>query len=336
MHRRVTVKDVAKEVGMSHMTVVRALKNSPSVSEKTSEKVLAACKKLHYRPNLIASQLRDANLKSRIIAVIVPALHHSYYASFITHVEAECRKLNYHIMLYQLTLKQAVSATWNDLNFLLARHIDGLIIIPKFPRELTDRLKNEHVPMVFMDIKPEDPDLNFIGSEDFEGCQEITEYLLQLGHRKFAFIAGPEGHYSSGQRLAGCHAALAKKKLVPKVIYSSRMDLNAGYVSMNTLLKNGLDFTALVAANDYLAMGAMSACSKHNISIPDDLSVSGFAGVEESAFTVPPLTTMRQKLEDIGTEAFKMLLRMEQNPDTSPQNILFPVELIERESCRKI
>ena len=316
------------------MTVSRVLRENPKGKAATMEKVYSACKALNYRQNLVASQLRHVDLKSRIIAVVLPLLTHSYFTNILKYFEEECSKYNFHVIIHQSGINKDVSLTWNDLDFLLSRHIDGLVIFGMLPREITDRLKAEKIPMVFIDSKSDDPELAFIGTKNYEGEKEITEYLIRLGHRKIAFIAGSKGHYTSDRRLSGYMAALKGNKLTPQIIHAEDMGIGDGFLAMNALLERGLTFTAVAAANDYLAMGVISSCAARKVRIPEDLSVTGFAGVEESAFSVPPLTTMVHQVKETGVLAFQMISgEMERSSNLNHREFLFPVSMMVRDSC---
>ncbi len=332
MGAKATIKDVARMAGVSHMTVVRTLEGGAKVKESTRSRVLDACKSLNYRRNLAASQLRNANSRSRIIAVILPTIQHSYYSTILDHFGGECRKSNYHVLMHKLSLDEAVSSTWSDLDFLLARNIDGLVIFGMLPAEIAGRLKDEKIPMVFIDFKPSDPKLPFIGTDDYHGGREISDYLIGLGHRRIAFIAGPQGHYTSDRRLAGHLAAMKAAKLRPHVVYSANMRTVDGSNSMAGIIGSGVRFSAVAAANDYLAMGAISACTSRGMAVPRDISVAGFAGVEEGAFTVPPLTTMAQDMPGIGRGAFQILMDIGRDRPGRRQ-MLFPAKLLLRGSC---
>lgn len=319
------------------MTVTRVLANFPHVSQKTRKKVLQACQTINYRPNIIASSLRSN--KSLALGVIVPTFKHTFYARFLNQVEEECKKAGYHIIVVQgRKTDNLISLEWADLEFLLARQIEGLLIDLELPFDILRKLKKEKIPLVFIDVPPANYNFPFVGTADFEGGKEITSYLIKRGHRKIVFLAGLPGHYTSERRLEGYKSALSEnnigfsKKLVEYTDYSSE----GSYLSTVKMLSKKIKFTAIVGANDYVAIGALSALNQRNIKVPDEISVVGFTGDEIGAYTIPPLTTMVQPIEKIGIKAVNIILANIQDRKRPSERILLSPTLLERQSVKKI
>ena len=336
MNKNVTKKDVAKLAGVSHMTVSRVLNNFPYVSKKTSRKVLKTCRMLNYRPNIVAASLRSK--KSYALGIIIPTFKHTYYARFLNQIEAECKQAGYHIIVIQGEKGNSKSQLeWSDLEFLLARQIDGLLIDLELPREILRRLKKENVPIVFIDMPPADNNFSFVGTADFDGGRQLANHLIKLGHRKIVFIAGPCKHYTSEQRLAGYKSALSEHHIPfsEEFILYTNYSTEGGYDAASKLLSEKIRFTAVISANDYIAVGVLSALSQGGINVPDEISVVGFTGDEIGSYTVPPLTTMAQPIEEIAVKAVEMLLAKIKDPNRPTESILLPVRLLERGSVKK-
>ncbi len=336
MNKKTTKKEVAQLAGVSHMTVSRVLNHFPYVSKQAREKVLSACRELNYRPNIIASSLRSK--KTYALGVVVPTFKHTFYARFLNRVEEECKKAGYHIIVIQGRKAEdlKIQLEWSDLEFLLARQIDGLLIDLELPREILAKLRRESIPIVFVDMPPEDNGFSFVGTTDFEGTRELTHYLIRSGHRRIAFFSGPEGRYTSDQRLEGYKSAL-KENNIPvsgELISYTNYQTSGGYESMLKLLSVKRNFTALIGANDYIAIGALCACSQKGIKVPEDVSVAGFTGDEIGAYTVPPLTTMVQPIEEIGKKAVEILLAKIRDPNRPVERVLLPPGLLKRNSVK--
>lgn len=336
MNINITKKEVAKLAGVSHMTVSRVLNNFLYVSKNTRQKVFKACQRLNYRSNLIASSLRTK--KSYAIGVIIPTFKHTYYARLLNQIEAECKKAGYHIIVIQSEKRNSnPQLEWSDLEFLLARQIDGFLIDLELHREILKKLKNEKIPVVFIDIPAMDNSFPFVGTADFEGGMEITNYLIKAGHRKIVFLAGPSGYYTSERRLAGYKVALSENKIpfLQELICYTDYHTEGGYQATLKLLSGKRNFTAIIGANDYIAIGVLSALNQNGIKVPDEISVVGFTGDEIGSYTVPPLTTMAQPIEEVGAKAVEILLSKIKNPNRPTERILLPAKLLERGSMKK-
>jgi len=319
------------------MTVTRALRDSPSVTPATKRRVLSVCRKLNYRPNLVASGLRSR--KSYAIGIIIPTFKHTFYARLLNRVEDEARKAGYHIVVFQGERGHAqLVMTWPDMEFLLARQIDGLLIDLELPSEIVRNLKKERIPAVFVDIPPKDNDFPFVGTADFDGSRELTNYLISLGHRRILFLGGPADHYTSVQRFAGYRAALRENGLVfsGDLVRHTDYDTEGGYQTCRELLVGQRNFTAIFGVNDYIAIGALSALTEKGISVPGDVSVVGFTGDDIGAHTIPPLTTMVQPVEEIGGRAVEILFARITDSKRPVERLLLPARLMERRSARRI
>ena len=334
MKNKITRDHVARLAGVSHMTVSRVLNNRGYVAQKTKKKVLDAAAKLNYRRNIFASSLRSK--KSYAIGFAVPTFKHGFYARLLNLLEKNCREEGYHIVAVQGMLKGGnVSFDWSGFEFLFARQIDGLIMDLMLPPSHLERLSSETIPIISIDNQSVNEKFFFVGSEDCLGMEQLCNYIIGMGHRKIAFLTGTKGSYTNNQRLKGYKTALKKNGIPydPKLLANSEYMLNGGFQATCSLLDSGAEFTAIIGANDYAAIGAISALHKKGIKVPSEVSVAGFTGDEIGNYTTPTLTTMAQPVEEIGKKALGILMDLiNKRKSSAPGKILLPTKLIVRDS----
>ncbi len=327
--------DVAKLAGVSDMTVHRVLSNHPYVRESTRRKVLEACSALNYRPNLLASSLRTK--KSYALGLIVAPLKVTYFARLVDSVEVAASDFSYHTIVVQLQKGSSAKKQKEELEFLLQRQIDGLIVATVVDPEVSEYLLSESIPV----ISTEDPIKGFswIGSADLQGAYEAVSHLIRLGHKKIAHLAGNYPlSYTSKQRLEGYKHALTDAGIdfSQELIVHEGWTQEDGYSGVLKLLDNGIKFSAIFAANDYVAVGAMLALYEKGIKIPDDVSIIGFAGDSLGQWSIPPLSTVYQPIEEVGREAVELILKQCNSGRKKQVKISYPTKLILRSSCANL
>lgn len=328
----ITKIDVARLTGVSHMTVTRVMHDSPLVVAATRKKVLAACRRLNYRPNLIARSLRMH--KSHVLGVIVPTLRHSYYARLISAIEADLKKLGYHILVTQV---KDMDLSSDHFSFLAGQRVEGIFVFAGLrDRSVFDYLRSTNIPVVFLD-NPGQKGTVFIGTDDYQGALNATNHLLDLGHKRIAHLAGKADVYTAQQRLAGYLAALKAhgiKSRKEDIIFTN-YGLDGGYQAAEKLFQSGKKYTSVFCANDYIAVGLLSWAYNHGIKVPEQISVIGFTGDEIGAYSTPPLTTMVQHTDTIGAEAVKHILALIEDRSMSSRILVKP-ELLIRMSTAKV
>jgi len=333
----VTKRDVAKLAGVSHMTVTRVLAGATCVSPSTRRRVLWACQELRYRPNIAASSLRTR--RSHAIGVVVPNLEHTFFARLVNVTENLCTRAGYHTIMIQRRFRNGRSSfRWPDFEFLLGRQIDGLLIYSNVPNTMRTRLKRERVPMVFVEAEPGDPELPFVCTDSVDGSRRITEHLIEAGHRRIAYLAGPENHPNGRRRVEGFRAAMdrAGLEIPPNWIRHTNYNMDGGREAMRELLAAKLGFTAVACASDYVAIGAMSACHEQGVAVPEDVSITGFTGDPIGEYTTPPLTTMSQPVQRVSRRALEILLEMIAGSTETAPHVLESAELVVRRSVKRI
>jgi DNA-binding LacI/PurR family transcriptional regulator len=338
----VTSEQVAQLAGVSRATVSRVLNGSTRISAETKERVHAAINKLGYEPNIAAQNL--ARQSSRMIALSLfcedegLAFSHLgrtenyFYVDMVRSVDRGAIAAGYDLFLPSL---QHDSSPQNYVRSLQARHIAGVIMLavdPSDPRIQT--LLHSDIPTVFVDtIHGQGKHATYVKSDNMDGARQVTEHLISLGHTRIAFMMGPLTDPVSTERLLGSQQALARAglPLVPDLLYQAGWNTEEAYQALKTLLSKRRDFTAIVAGSDMMAIGMLRALHESGLSIPGNISLTGFDDLVLSQYTTPPLTTARQDREAMGNGAVQRLIALiEGREDLSP--LIVPTQLIARES----
>jgi LacI family transcriptional regulator len=328
----VTIVDVASEAGVSYTTVSRVLNNKENVKPKTRERVLTAMTRLGYVVDQRARSL--AGGRSQVIGLLVHDLGTSYIGEIMRGIDAELAPAHYDLILYTThrhkTRESAYVAT-------LARGlVDGLLLVlPRDPGAYLETLRQHNFPHVLIDHRGVDEETPAVAAANRQGAYSATEHLIRLGHRRIGFITGAMDQISAQDRLAGYRAALADHGIAfdPELVREGNFFQPSGYVGASALLELPHPPTAIFASNDVSAFGVMEAIRAHGLRIPEDVSVVGFDDIPQAAHVHPPLTTMRQPLEEMGHTATRMLLEYIQDPQRPIERVELPADLVVRESC---
>ena len=331
-----TIKDVAKVANVSITTVSRVSNGSKGVSAKTRRRVLNAIKELGYSPSAMASGLKTRISKS--IGIAVPDTIGDFYGDVINGIESVAKENEYNLIisLNHHIIKEELAA----VNFFKAKKVDGAILVTTSgDDDYVHSLIDEGYNIVLLDRDPHGLKVDTVKIDNFRGGYIATEYLLNLGHSNILFIEGVSYIDSSKERFNGYKRALKDNKIKfnPDFILNGDFLVDSGYVSVKKYLeKHGLNFTAVFAANDQMAIGAIKSLNDKGISVPDEVSVVGFDDSYISPYVIPSLTTIKQRREEMGKIATELLLDRISYRDTkgkTPRQIIIPVELIKRKSA---
>lgn len=332
--RRVTLDDVAQAAGVSSQTVSRVVNNHPYVSDETRHKVLDAIRKLDYRPNRAARSL--ATQQSRMLGIITYGIPHYGPAQMMTHVEQTARARGYGV---SFTTVNALSP-WElrkaleNLGYLA---VDGVVLIAPVTGVPPDEVKRlcGGIPFVQIDAEPGSSVPSVVINQR-HGSRIITQYLIDLNHRRIAEIHGPLNWFGARARHESWMETLVTAGLEADCFAGGDWTVRDGYQAARRLLERQATFTALVAANDQMALGAIRALREHRLAVPGDVSVVGFDDIPEAAYFDPPLTTVRQDFAALGEQSVEYLIAQIDDPNTPMhQRVLYP-ELIERQSARRL
>lgn len=324
---RAGMTDVARLAGVSHQTVWRVLHESPKVLKPTRVRVLAAMRRLDYRPNATAQALVTG--RSRIIGVVIldTALHGP--TATLLGIERAAGDAGYGISIATLhALTRA--ALLEAIHRLRDQGIGGILIVAP-PRVTSGALRKlpGGIPVVVVGAVRDDstPVVTF---DQIAGAAAATRHLLDLGHVAVAHIAGPAEWIESGQRIAGWRNTLvAAGAKVPPVLRGD-WSARSGYELAGRLLD--LNVSAAFVANDSMALGLLRALHEHGREVPGDLSIVGFDDLPEAAYFTPPLTTVRQDFAELGRRSLQRLLAQIQSDPAAPTRIIIPPELVVRGS----
>jgi LacI family transcriptional regulator len=331
--RSVTIKDVARASGVSYATVSRVLTGFEFVKETTRQRVIKAADDLGYVANLHARNLVGG--RSHIIGLLVPNLDNGYVGTITQGIDKELARANYDLMLYTSHRHPGkesfyVSAIANGLT-------DGLLLVaPLVPATYLESLREQEYPYILIDQADAAESSSVVEATNWQGAYDATRYLCQLGHTRIAFIKGWSAVRSASDRLQGYRAALADYGIPvqEELVIEGDFQQQSGYESAKRLLQRPQPLpTAIFAANDLSAFGAMDAAREHGLRIPDDISIIGFDDISQSSFVYPKLTTVRQPLEQMGQVAVKMLLERIEDPSRRPQQVALATQLVIRDSC---
>ena len=329
----VTIIDVAREASVSYATVSRVINNNEHVKPCTRERVLKAMAGLGYEVNRQARSL--AGGCSNIIGLLVPDLGTGYIGEIIHGIDDELSAVQYDLMLYTTHERKAKEASYAVS---LARGtVDGLLLVlPRNPGAYREILNRQNVPYILIDHQGTGEADAAVGATNQQGAYEATRYLLQLGHRRIGFITGTMGMGCSQERLAGYQQALADwgGEVDPQLVREGDFHQPRGYTAAKELLALPQPPTAIFASNDVSAFGVMEAVRDCGLRIPDDISVIGFDDIPQASSVRPPLTTVRQPLEQMGRTATQMLLESIKNPRHVAKRVELSTGLMIRESCQ--
>jgi LacI family transcriptional regulator len=333
--KRPTIKDVAKQAGLSLSTVSLVLNKSGQVSEKTQKRVLDIIDKLGYHPSHSARRL--ASKTSGNIGFILTEDHFSQAEPFYTRIflgtEFEARNHNYYILL--TTVDNDFKKNHNTPRFLLERNVDGVIVAGKISDKLVDYIHELGIPVVLVDYELKRRRFSSVLIDNRRGAAEAVRHLTQCGHKDIAFIGGDIDHPSIAERYEGFKEVLAEHAITPG---KNRIDVDEedthivnGYNAMQRILKHGTP-SAVFAANDAMAIGCMQYVKQSGLKIPGDVAVVGFDDIDISSHTDPRLSTVRVFKEEMGKVAVQRMVEIIKSKTQIVSTSYVHVELVMRES----
>jgi LacI family transcriptional regulator len=316
-----TLMDVARAAGVSPSTVSRILSGTANVTQETRQRVMVEITRLNYQPNVLAQGLKRG--QSRTIGVLTQEVNSPFFNETVQGIESGFQDSVYDpIFSGGYSYKEDHPSDYNRsleekraLEVLRRRRVDALIVIgSSLPDELILELSEDMI-LVMVGRKVLGLEERCIYMDNVRGGLEATEHLLELGHRRIAFITGTQGHPHSAERLAGYCMALERAGIPfdPELIIEGDYSEQSGLLAVETLLNKGIVFTAIFAANDQMACGARLALYDRGISVPQEISLIGFDDLSHVKYAIPPLTTMRQPMLEIGQAAARLTLNLLQS-----------------------
>jgi LacI family transcriptional regulator len=302
----VTLEMVAKEAGVSPSTVSRILNGTARVRDSKVQAVEAAIAKLQFMPNPVARSL--AGGKSMSIGVVTQSIDSPFYGEALAAIEKGLLRGKYSPLF--------VSGHWREgderrcVDHLLSRRVEGIILLTScLPDQELINLSRS-VPLVVTGRSVDGDHVYCLDVDSTMGARLATDYLIGQGHRRIAFISGPPDHPDALQRLNGYKAALVAGKIpfTKKLVAAGDYSEMGGHEAINALLDARVEFTAVFAANDQTAHGAVLALHRRGFKVPQDVSLVGFDDLPASAFMIPPLTTVHRSIDEIGEGAAEAMI----------------------------
>ncbi len=325
--KQANIYDVARLAKVSHQTVSRVLNNNPSIRPETKTRVLKAMESLGYRPSLAARAL--ASSRSKMLGILSSDTDFTGPAAMVHHMEAAARAQGYFVVTVGIDANDEESVQ-SGIDHLMKLGIEGLALVtPQLRAVEIARAAVAGIPVVTLDSMYRMDELA-VSVDNFAGGAAATQHLIDLGHRNIVHISGPQGWFESTTRAAGYTATMLNANLIPQVIDGDWL-IDTGYRIGKRLDIDSKEVTALFIANDRMSFGFMHAMRERGIEVPKRLSIVGFDDLEESAYSSPPLTTLRQDFKSLGNRAMNLLLSEISGTSTKKLDRLIP-ELIKRGS----
>jgi LacI family transcriptional regulator len=329
---RVTMADVAREAGVSSMTVSRVINNKGDVSAATRQRVLEVIDRLGYRPSSIARGL--ATRRTGTLGLVVPDVANPFFSDVARGVEHVAHAEGYNVFL--CNTEEDPQRELAVLESLEEKRVDGLVLCSsRLGEEELRAVVARHPFVVLANRRIEGDRVQSVLIDDEIGGRLATCHLLKAGHRKVGFLAGPVNSHSGRQRTRGYHAALEAAGLPHEslLVVPCSPVVEGGQIATRELLSAHPELTALFCYNDLVAVGALQACAERGLAVPGDVAIVGYDDIPLAALVTPPLSTCRVPRYELGAQAVRVLVDQIMGcPDECGEIVLQP-ELVVRASA---
>ncbi len=339
-----TIRDVAKLAGVSIATVSHVINETRYVSDQLIGRVKRAMEELDYHPNLLASSLRGGETKT--IGLIIPDISNQFFAEISRKIEDNGLAHGYSLIICNSDDSPEKEKRYIDI--LLSKQVDGFIFISA--GDETDSLVkpiSKGIPIVVADRYIENPNVNTVIVDNFDGGYKASKHLIDLGHKRIGFISGSSTVTPSSDRFEGYKRALNDSNLPvdPSIIVRGDYRYQGGADAMQRLLEADPDITAVFSCNDMMALGAIRTIYNFGLKIPEDISIIGFDDIPLAMSSYPALTTMAQPTEKMASQIIELFVDMvdflnnkkrSNEGEFCYRKIILQTQLIERDSCKKL
>jgi DNA-binding LacI/PurR family transcriptional regulator len=315
-----TIKDIARQAGVSHTTVSRALHHSPLISQKTTQRIKKIASELSYHPSFAARSLKTN--RTQALGVIVSNIDDPFFSEILQGIDDVAQVNGYSLFIaasqHDLRRENSIVQTMRD------HRVDGVILCsPRFTPEQSQRLYSYEIPIVAINNQG-DQDYHYsIYHDDVDGGIQITEHLVSLGHERIAYLGDTLSGRTTDERLAGFRLVMQNKGLNVWNEYIHQVEGNSvdqGYAAIDYFLGLKIRPTAVICYNDMMALGVLKRLLLAGLQVPEDISVTGFDNILVSNYTYPPLTTFDQPKRFLGAEAARMMLEQLNTEKNSTSN----------------
>jgi len=328
------ISEIARRANVSTATVSRALNQSGPVKAATARKVWRAVTELNYVPNSHARALVSG--RSRLVGVIVSDITNPFFPELLKSFELRAADKQYDLIVTSTDYETSRMSAC--LRRLLERKVDGVAMMTsEMDLGLIRELSSRGVPMVFMDVGQVGPKMSHVAPDYGNGVRQAVDHLVALGHRSIAFISGPLDLHSARTRRQAFLDGMRAHDLKPekRLVREGTHTAEGGRDAMRALLRLSKKPTAVIASNDWTAIGALNAIASAGLQVPRDISLVGFDDIPLASYTTPPLTSVQIAAGDVGAVAFQALFGLIAGERVEGDVYQIPARLVVRGSTAK-
>lgn len=327
----VTIDDVARDLGLSVSTVSKALNDYRDIPAATKARVGEAVRRLGYHPSAAARSLRTHRTERIGVINTTTSYNYDYFMELLRGLTVAAEQADYNLMLYTNihTQPQRLQRVCR------AREVDGVVLLTADDApEALDALLTDDLPVVNLGRREERPEVSYMTPDARAEGILATQHLLELGHRRIAFVSSMLDRRTCGEQVDGYRHALeaAGVDFDPRLVAEAAYQPGGGTVAMDVILRAEPRVTAAIAISNTVAQEAMQSIAAHGLRVPNDVAIVAIGDTWLSVMSTPPLTSIRQPLFEMGTRAVKVLLATMADRQQPPQRIVYPVSLVVRAS----
>ena len=330
-NRPPTMRSVAEQAGVSVQTVSAVINDKPGITRETRERVLAAVEQLGYRPFSIARSLRTG--RTRTLALVVSDIANPSFSTIASVAEDQAHSFGYSVVVYNT--HDDIQREASYMRTAIQRWVDGVLFVSAEDQmNSLQTLESAGIPAVAIDRIPEHYDGPSVTLDNVKAGRMAAQHLLDLGHRRIAHIAGPLKLRLSRERQDSFRDVIRQcgHDIDVFPVYEGDWNCQSGFDGMKQLLTNSVLPTAVFAANDRMAIGAMQAAHQAGLRVPDDLSFVGLDDIEVAAFQIPPLTTIRQSFAQLATQGVRLLIDLLEGKRVDHTRLQIEPDIVVRQS----
>jgi DNA-binding LacI/PurR family transcriptional regulator len=332
----VRLKDIAAQAGVSVMTVSKSLRGAPDISARTKARVKVLAQQMGYMPDTMAQGLR--NRTTKLLGLVLSNVINPIFARTVSAIEEGAHEWGYDLILaHSLNLPEREEAC---IRRLLSRRVDGLFIFPVYrlapSASIYEELWHRQTPTVILGQRaPFCAQFYNVETDDLTGSYLMTRHLLELGHKRIAFLSGIGGSPWALERLEGYRRALREAAIEPddRLVFAAGATIEEGEKAAVQMIQESASMTAVQAANDLVAMGAANVFLNQGVKIPEELSIAGFGNIMMSQHFRVPLSTVRQPKFRLGVAAIESMQKLRRGEHPEPKRLA--AEIIVRASTAR-
>ncbi len=333
MKKRVTIKDVAVEAGVSRQTVSRAINNQGEISPATKERVLQTIEKLGYQPNRLAQGM--VTQRTKTVALLVSDIANPFFPEVARGVQDCAREQGYNVFL--CNADGTAEEELETMQLLASQRVDGIIsFASKIREEDLQQFAQQYHPIVIINRFIEHPHINLLLVDNALGAKQATAHLVNNDHQQIGMLTNESHSLSEMVRVQGFQNYLAKHQLPNHMIVQDKPTIDGGQAGLLRLLERWPDITAVFAYNDLMAIGALQACRSLGKRVPEDVAIIGFDDIHLASVVTPTLSSIHVDKYTIGQMAMERIFAMLEKPDKPFETMQLIPKLVLRESTNLV